>query len=146
MSTMWERMKSGLTRRSLFQNGSLLAAAQGLGLPVRRASAEPMVLGNIYRSIGVRPVINARGTFTIIGGSIERPEVRAAMDHASRHFVQIDELADAVGRRFAEITGAEWGMVSAGCRMLCAVARPCCGRAPLITQSQPPRFPCPSNR
>ena len=69
----------------------------------------------IYQSIGVDPIINCRGTFTIIGGSVERPEVRAAMDAAARHFVQIDELADAVGRRFAELTGAEWGMVSAGC-------------------------------
>src|SRR5206468_7910080 len=69
----------------------------------------------IYQSIGVEPVINCRGTFTIIGGSVERPEVRAAMDAASRYFVQIDELADAVGRRFAELTGAEWGLVSAGC-------------------------------
>ena len=60
-------------------------------------------------------MINCRGTFTIIGGSVERPEVRAAMDRAARHFVQIDELAEAVGRRFAELTGAEWGMVSAGC-------------------------------
>src|SRR5437870_477243 len=69
----------------------------------------------IYQSIGVEPVINCRGTFTIIGGSVELPEVRAAMDAASRYFVQIDELADAVGRRLAEVTGAEWGMVSAGC-------------------------------
>ena len=69
----------------------------------------------IYQSIGVEPVINCRGTFTIIGGSVERPEVRAAMDSASRYFVQIDELAEAVGQRFAELTGAEWGMVSAGC-------------------------------
>ena len=60
-------------------------------------------------------MINCRGTFTIIGGSVERPEVRAAMDSASRYFVQIDELAEAVGQRFAELTGAEWGMVSAGC-------------------------------
>src|SRR4026207_1958237 len=37
------------------------------------------------------------------------------MDAASKYFVQIDELAEAVGRRFAELTGAEWGMVSAGC-------------------------------
>src|SRR6185436_12287193 len=69
----------------------------------------------IYQSIGVDPIINCRGTFTIIGGSVERPEVRAAMDAASKHFVQIDELADAVGQRLAELTGAEWGMVSAGC-------------------------------
>ncbi|MFA6945956.1 MAG: hypothetical protein WC220_08635, partial [Pedobacter sp.] len=69
----------------------------------------------IFQSIGVEPVINCRGTFTIIGGSIELPEVRAAMDSASRHFVQMDELADAVGKRLSELTGAQWGMVTAGC-------------------------------
>jgi seryl-tRNA(Sec) selenium transferase len=69
----------------------------------------------IYQSIGVEPIINCRGTFTIIGGSTELPEVRAAMDAASQRFVQMDELADAVGRRLAELTGAEWGLVSAGC-------------------------------
>src|SRR5215204_4380766 len=82
---------------------------------VQPASGPLEVGPNIYQSIGVEPVINCRGTFTIIGGSVERPEVRAAMDAAARHFVQIDELADAVGRRLAELTGAEWGMVSAGC-------------------------------
>ena len=70
---------------------------------------------NIFRSIGVEPLINCRGTFTIIGGSIERPEVRTAMEAASQNFVQYDELADGIGRRLAELTGAEWGMVSAGC-------------------------------
>jgi len=70
---------------------------------------------NIFRSIGVEPIINCRGTFTIIGGSIERPEVRAAMEAASQNFIQYDELADGIGRRLAELTGAEWGMVAAGC-------------------------------
>ena len=70
---------------------------------------------NIFQSIGVEPIINCRGTFTIIGGSIERPEVRAAMEAASKDFVQYDELADGIGKRLAELTGAEWGMVSAGC-------------------------------
>ena len=70
---------------------------------------------SIYRAIGVEPIINCRGTFTIIGGSVERPEVLAAYKAASRHFVQYDELAEGVGRRLADITGAEWGMVSDGC-------------------------------
>ncbi len=70
---------------------------------------------NIFRSIGVEPIINCRGTFTIIGGSIERPEVRAAMEAASQNFIQYDELADGIGRKLAELTGEEWGMVSAGC-------------------------------
>lgn len=70
---------------------------------------------SIYRAIGVEPVINCRGTFTIIGGSVERPETLAAYKEASRHFVQYDELAAGVGRRLAEITGAPWGMISSGC-------------------------------
>ena len=70
---------------------------------------------NIFQSIGVEPIINCRGTFTIIGGSVERPEVRKAMEAASKDFVQYDELADGIGKRLAELTGAEWGMVSSGC-------------------------------
>ncbi len=69
----------------------------------------------IYQSIGVEPVINCRGTFTAIGGSLELPEVRNAVDFASQNYVVIDELAMAVGKRLGEITGAEWGMVSSGC-------------------------------
>lgn len=76
----------------------------------------PLSLGpDIYNSIGVETIINCRGTFTIIGGSIERPEVIAAMEAASGHFIQYDELAAGIGKRLAELTGAEWGIVSAGC-------------------------------
>lgn len=76
----------------------------------------PLQIGpQIYESIGVEPVINCRGTFTIIGGSLERPEVVAAAKAASEYFVQYDELAFGVGRRLAEITGADWGVVSSGC-------------------------------
>ena len=69
----------------------------------------------IYQSIGVEPVINCKGTFTAIGGSLELSEVRKAVDLAGQSYVYIDELAMGVGKRLAEITGAEWGMVSSGC-------------------------------
>ena len=97
----------------------MLPLSGGLGTalasegPGAAAAANPA--DNIFRSIGVEPLINCRGTFTIIGGSLERPSVRAAMDAASRSFVQYDELADGIGKRLAELTGAPWGMVSAGC-------------------------------
>jgi D-glucosaminate-6-phosphate ammonia-lyase len=110
--------KPGVTRRELFQLGNVLALPVLLGGARGEAEAAtgPLTPGSqIYQSIGVEPIINCRGTFTIIGGSVERPEVRAAMDAASKYFVQMDELADAVGQRLAELTGAEWGMVSAGC-------------------------------
>jgi D-glucosaminate-6-phosphate ammonia-lyase len=69
---------------------------------------------DIYQSIGVEPVINCRATLTVIGGSIKLPEVMKAMEYAYPHFVQMDELAMAVGKRLGELTGAEWGFVSAG--------------------------------
>lgn len=70
---------------------------------------------SIFRAIGVEPIINCRGTFTIIGGSVELPAVQAAIKEAARHFVQYDELAEGVGKRLAEVTGAEWGLISDGC-------------------------------
>jgi uncharacterized pyridoxal phosphate-dependent enzyme len=80
------------------------------------AAAQPLETGpTLYESIGVRPIINCRGTFTIISGSQTLPEVKKAMDEASRHYVQMDELMEAVGKRLAEITHAEWGIVTAGC-------------------------------
>lgn len=96
------------------ENGFVMPASMdGSGT---NAAFGPLKVGpNIFQSIGVEPVINCRGTFTIIGGSIERPEVRAAMEAASKDFVQYDELAFGIGRRLAGLTGAEWGMVSAGC-------------------------------
>ncbi|MBT7859789.1 MAG: aminotransferase class V-fold PLP-dependent enzyme [Gemmatimonadetes bacterium] len=68
-----------------------------------------------YENIGLRPLINCRGTYTIVSGSVMLPEVRAAMVEASRRYVHLDELHDAVGRRIAELMQCEWGMVTNGC-------------------------------
>jgi len=107
-----------------------------LGGHVRRAVAAPLEYGaNLYRSIGVKTLIDARGTFTIITGSQTLPEVKRAMDDASRAFVQMDELMDGVGRRLAELTGAEWGIVTAGC---CAALTHC--TAACIAGSNPERM------
>lgn len=113
-----ETPPGGVTRRELLQIGNVLALPVLLGgmKTTAEAALGPLKPGpDIYQSIGVEPIINCRGTFTIIGASVERPEVRAAMEAASKYYVQMDELADAVGQRLAELTGAEWGMVSAGC-------------------------------
>src|SRR3982751_637683 len=110
-----DNSSAAATRRELFQMGSAIALPLLAGAEVKAATTGLKAGPQIYQSIGVEPVINCRGTFTIIGASIELPEVRAAMEAASQHYVQFDELANAVGQRLAELTGAEWGMVSAGC-------------------------------
>jgi L-seryl-tRNA(Ser) seleniumtransferase len=109
---MYDFIRKQFARRDLFRGGSLAALA---GIFKGKVAAGLTQGPNIYQSIGVRPLINARGTFTIISGSMMLPEVRAAMAEASQHHVQMDELMDAIGARLAELTKADWGMVSCGC-------------------------------
>jgi uncharacterized pyridoxal phosphate-dependent enzyme len=109
---MLKSLLQGLTRRDLVRGGGWLAAWAGMGGSATPASA---AVSNIYQSIGVRPLVNCKGTYTIISGSQSLPEVKKAMDEASRHYVHMDELMNAVGKRLAELTRAEWGIVTAGC-------------------------------
>jgi len=67
-----------------------------------------------YKDLGVRTLINARGTWTYLSASLELPEVKQAQLEAAKHYVDIIELQHAVGRRLAELSGAESGMVTSG--------------------------------
>src|SRR6516162_6417028 len=80
----------------------------------RKLSAAAKGGSNVYERIGVRPLINGRGTWTYLSGSLIMPEVREAMDAASRQFVDLMELQAGVGRRLAELSGAESGMITSG--------------------------------
>ena len=106
-----------ITRRELIRRGSNVAgllalpalvgettASADTTLAARVPSVETPTASDVYQSIGVRPLINARGTYTIISGSVMLPEARAAMDAAARRYVHLDELADAIGARLAALT------------------------------------------
>src|ERR1700731_5447585 len=80
-------------------------AANALGKDLRQ---------NVYTRLGVKTVINCRGTWTYLSGSLEFPEVRQAQVEAAQHFVNMLDLQNAVGKRLAELTGAEAGMVTSG--------------------------------
>src|SRR5215470_15074008 len=69
---------------------------------------------NPYLALGVRPFINCCSVRTMHGGSLMLPQVRDAMAAASHQFVNLDELMEAAGKRLAELTGAEWGIVTCG--------------------------------
>ncbi|MBI3423768.1 MAG: aminotransferase class V-fold PLP-dependent enzyme [Acidobacteria bacterium] len=126
----WEWFGSGLSRRDLFRRGGLLAGFAGLwpnAANANPASTEAMQAGQkIYQALGIHPLINCRGTFTIIGGSLELPEVRAAKEAAAMHYVHLDELMDVVGQRLAELTQAEYGLVTSGCAAALAHATAAC--------------------
>src|SRR6478672_13173855 len=81
---------------------------------------------NIYSRLGVKTVINCRGTWTYLSGSLEFPEVRQAQLEASEYFVNMLELQRAVGRRLSELTGAESGIVTSGSAGAMAAASAAC--------------------
>ncbi len=85
------------------------------GIPVEVTLESFLDKNNIYRTHGIEPIINCRGIFTIIGGSLKRPQTKSAMEAASHNFAQMDEVADGIGQTLADLTGAEWGVVSSGC-------------------------------
>jgi len=68
----------------------------------------------IYRRLGVRPIIHGCGTTTRYGGSRLRPEVLEAMREASTTLVNLDELNEAAGAAIARMLSAEAAFVSAG--------------------------------
>ena len=51
---------------------------------------------NVYSRLGVKTVINCRGTWTYLSGSLQLPEARQAQEEAGRHFVNMVELHQAV--------------------------------------------------
>lgn len=94
---------------------------------------------NLYTKIGVRPLVNARGTYTIISGSVSLPEVKEAMYEASRYFVQIEELMAAAGAEIAKHMGAPAAIVTCGCEAAIALATVACtcGTDPELSQAFP---------
>jgi L-seryl-tRNA(Ser) seleniumtransferase len=81
---------------------------------------------NPYLAIGVRPFINCASVRTAHSGSLMLPEVREAVNAASRHFVGMDELMEGASRRIAELTGAEWGIVTCGSAAALTLATTAC--------------------
>jgi L-seryl-tRNA(Ser) seleniumtransferase len=115
---------AGFLGGSKWLSSRTVSAADVVGTAAQRTATAAAT--GPYQAIGVRPLINARGTFTILGGNIELPEVQAAKTLANQQHAHLDELAAAAGKRLAELTGAEWGMVSAGCAAAMSHATAAC--------------------
>ncbi len=99
------------------------------GLFARSALAAPRAKTPDYFSdLGLKPFINADGTYTMLTASLMLPEVMEAMSYASRRFYRLGEVQDAVGKRIAELLQAEAAMVTSG-----AAGALTCGTAACLT-------------
>ncbi len=142
--------KLPLTRREVLKKTGALSTFAALAPLASSAQSGSASCGNMLRDtgtpqdnlftrLGVRPIINAHGTFTIITGSRSLPEVKQAMFEASHYFVHLDELMPKVGGEIARLMGAESAIVTTGCEAAIALATVACacGTDPELSQAFP---------
>ena len=70
--------------------------------------------GSIYKAMGAKPVVNATGSVTLLGGSTPVPEVKAAMDAADSAYIPLIELEQVAGDRIAAMLGVPAAYVTSG--------------------------------
>lgn len=104
------------TRRRFLEGISALPFVGGFigAATAPAAAAAARVSRDFFRELGVRPFINAAGTYTAMTASLMPPEVVEAIAYASRHYVMLDELHDKVGERIASLLRCEAAMVTSG--------------------------------
>ena len=99
-----------MANRRRFLQGSLAAPLAGTAFTLSAATSKR----DYFKELGVQPIINAAGTYTSFTASLMLPEVMEAINYASKTFVRLNELHDAVGKKLASLLEAEAAMVSAG--------------------------------
>ena len=105
------------SRRRFLENVSawpLVGGIIGASAAPAPAAAAARRGRDYFRELGVRPFINAAGTYTAMTASLMPSEVVDAIEYASRHYVMLDELHDRVGERIASLVKCEAAMVTAG--------------------------------
>jgi len=107
---MWSRRRFLETIPTLPLVGGVVGAA---GASVTAAAAGGGSR-DYFKELGIRPFINAAGTYTAMTASLMPPEVMDAINYASRHYVMLEELSEKVGERIAKLVKAEAAMVTSG--------------------------------
>jgi D-glucosaminate-6-phosphate ammonia-lyase len=69
---------------------------------------------DFFKELGVKPFINAAGTYTTLTASLINPDSVAAYDYAAKQFVRLNELHDAVGKKVASLLNVEAAMITSG--------------------------------
>ncbi len=121
-------MAESTTRRSFLQNTATAAAVTTAAGSTACSETAQSTMGApapvTYEDIGVRRVINGRGTVTVLGGSVMPPEVVAAMVDAAKSHVSLPDLQRKAGAKIAEMIGVPAAMISCGAAsaMTCGTA------------------------
>jgi len=106
------------SRRRFLENLSALPLVGGFvatgAAPAAAAAAAARGGRDYFRDLGLRPFINASGTYTAMTASLMPPEVMEAINYASKHYVMLSDLHEKVGDRIATLVKSEGALVTAG--------------------------------
>jgi len=107
-----------MKRRDVIKGLTLLPLATGAGVFFDPATAAPSTKKeakrDLFKELGVRTFINARGTITFMTGSLMHDYVLETINNTSKEFCMLDELQDKVGEKVAAMTHAEAATITAG--------------------------------
>ena len=70
--------------------------------------------GDIYKELGAKPVINAIGSVTLLGGSTPEPEVKEAMEMADGAYIPLMDLEIWGGNSIAKMVDVPAAYITAG--------------------------------
>jgi uncharacterized pyridoxal phosphate-dependent enzyme len=126
-----------MKRRDILKGLTLLPLASGLVSKAASigeiAPTPPKAAGrDLFKELGVTPVINASVTMTFLSGSLMLPEVLEAINSTSHDFANMYEVQDKVGAKIAEMLQVESAMVTSGaaCAILLSTAAAITGTDP----------------
>ncbi|MGH9539557.1 MAG: aminotransferase class V-fold PLP-dependent enzyme [Terriglobales bacterium] len=124
-------MPRTISRRKLLRAGGQAivagsaAVCAGSALPAQALS--PAAKGvDYYEKLGVRPFINAAGTYTVLSASTMPDEVQGAVALASRSPVNLNELLEASGEYLAKRLRCEAALVTSGAAAALTVGTAAC--------------------
>jgi L-seryl-tRNA(Ser) seleniumtransferase len=107
----------------LIAGGAALCAAPEL---TAKSSASPPNAVDYYQKLGVTPLINAAGTYTVLSASTMPDEVQAAIALAAKHPVNLNELHDAAGQYLAKRLRCGAALVTSGAAAALVVGTAAC--------------------
>jgi L-seryl-tRNA(Ser) seleniumtransferase len=103
-----------MKRRDLIKGISLLPFSGGLFSSKSVFAKSHLPKQDLFKELGVRTFINARGTITFMSGSLMHDYVLEAINSSSKDFCMLEELQDKVGERIATMVHSEAAMVTSG--------------------------------
>ena len=100
------------TRRNLLRGAGLAPLTGVLSAPAFSAARDTR--RNVYEELGLRPVVNFRGTMTTLGASMQHQELFDAQAEAASQYIVLEDLHEAVGERLSKLIGSEAALVTTG--------------------------------